>query len=173
VLHRDNRSAPYTELNKTPSGILATEKVKFLVPSRHCATTDKNTSKYCEYHRERGHETDDCWNLRQAIEKAVKTGKLAHLVKKNIKEGRQPNGRGKFIPVVRRREDPWWQSMRQKASFDKECMRHDIVFSSLFGLDPNEDPIVITIDIARYTVRGFMLITEVLKRSCMNVVFNI
>ncbi|XP_071713651.1 uncharacterized protein [Rutidosis leptorrhynchoides] len=41
----------------------------------------RDTSKFCDFHNDFGHETDDCIQLRQAIEEAVRSGKLTHLVK--------------------------------------------------------------------------------------------
>ncbi|GJV32534.1 hypothetical protein Tco_1392934 [Tanacetum coccineum] len=38
-------------------------------------------SKYCHFHKDHGHETNQCWELRHQIEEAVKSGQLAHLVK--------------------------------------------------------------------------------------------
>ncbi|GKB20932.1 hypothetical protein Tco_0854855 [Tanacetum coccineum] len=44
-------------------------------------------SKYCYFHKDLGHETNQCWELRHQIEEAVKSGQLAHLVK-SIKKGK-------------------------------------------------------------------------------------
>nr|GFB15273.1 reverse transcriptase domain-containing protein [Tanacetum cinerariifolium] len=54
---------------------------------------------YCEYHRQKGHTTNECIQLRQLIDKLVKEGRLDHLVK-NIKEGKdkQKSGGKKDTP---------------------------------------------------------------------------
>ncbi|XP_022026469.1 uncharacterized protein LOC110927135 [Helianthus annuus] len=44
---------------------------------------------YCDFHKDTGHLTDDCISLRQEIKKALKSGKLSHLVKNMRKETRQ------------------------------------------------------------------------------------
>ncbi|XP_021995160.1 uncharacterized protein LOC110892249 [Helianthus annuus] len=44
---------------------------------------------YCDFHKDSGHLTDDCYSLRQEIERALKSGKLSHLVKNVRKETRQ------------------------------------------------------------------------------------
>ncbi|XP_071687446.1 uncharacterized protein [Rutidosis leptorrhynchoides] len=41
----------------------------------------RDTRKFCDFHNDFGHETDDCIQLRQAIKEAVRFGKLSHLVK--------------------------------------------------------------------------------------------
>ncbi|GJU07093.1 hypothetical protein Tco_1123523 [Tanacetum coccineum] len=48
---------------------------------------------YCEYHRQKGHTTNECVQLRQLIDKLVKEGRLDHLVK-NIKEGKDKQRSG-------------------------------------------------------------------------------
>lgn len=50
-------------------------------------TGNKNSNKFCEYHHDKGHDIDDCWILKQEIEKAVKTGRLSHVFK-TVKEGK-------------------------------------------------------------------------------------
>ncbi|XP_021980657.1 uncharacterized protein LOC110876803 [Helianthus annuus] len=81
-------SDSFTPLTKTPSEILATERVKhsFLRPPPIKPGPKAQPNEYCDFHRELGHKTDDCMYLKREIEVAVKTGKLAHLVKE-IKEG--------------------------------------------------------------------------------------
>ncbi|GKF57527.1 hypothetical protein Tco_0171064, partial [Tanacetum coccineum] len=48
---------------------------------------------YCEYHRQKGHTTNECVQLRQLIDQLVKEGRLDHLVK-NIKEGKDKQRSG-------------------------------------------------------------------------------
>ena len=42
-------------------------------PSKH------NKSKYCRFHRDHGHDTDECYDLKQHIETLIKQGKLKNL----------------------------------------------------------------------------------------------
>ncbi|GJS36329.1 putative reverse transcriptase domain-containing protein [Tanacetum coccineum] len=37
--------------------------------------------RYCDYHREKGHYTNDCYRLKRQLEVALEAGKLNHLVK--------------------------------------------------------------------------------------------
>ena len=39
-------------------------------------TVGKHKNKYCEYHRDRGHSTNECIQLRDAIEKLIRQGRL-------------------------------------------------------------------------------------------------
>ncbi|GJU31263.1 hypothetical protein Tco_1174852 [Tanacetum coccineum] len=50
------------------------------------ALESRNKNKYCDFHGDKGHNTDDCLHLKRQIEEAVKSEKLAHLVKE-IKQG--------------------------------------------------------------------------------------
>ena len=61
--------------------------------------------KFCDYHQDRGHNTNDCYQLKKVIEEAVASGKLAHLVK-DIRQGNQRDkgiakGKAKVISMVR------------------------------------------------------------------------
>ncbi|GJZ15523.1 reverse transcriptase domain-containing protein [Tanacetum coccineum] len=49
----------------------------------------RNASKFCEFHGEVEHNTDECMHLRKQIEEIIKAGKLSHL----IKELKQENGK--------------------------------------------------------------------------------
>ena len=42
-------------------------------PSKH------NKSNYCRFHRDHGHDTDECYDLKQHIETLIKQGKLKNL----------------------------------------------------------------------------------------------
>jgi len=74
--------AGLTELTKTPRQILATEKVAkaFTLPPKLGNKGRRDYNQYCEFHSDHGHDTNDCIHLKKAIEEAVKTGKLSHLV---------------------------------------------------------------------------------------------
>ncbi|GJU77234.1 hypothetical protein Tco_1274304 [Tanacetum coccineum] len=72
----------FTPLTKTPKEILAIESISFPEPSPLIGTPKKqNLNKFCDYHGDRGHNTNDCYQLKKQIEEAVALEKLAHLVK--------------------------------------------------------------------------------------------
>ncbi|GJW16966.1 reverse transcriptase domain-containing protein [Tanacetum coccineum] len=41
----------------------------------------RNANKFCEFHGEVGHNTDECMHLRKQIKEMLKAGKLSHLIK--------------------------------------------------------------------------------------------
>ncbi|GJU34057.1 hypothetical protein Tco_1182411 [Tanacetum coccineum] len=82
----------FTPLIKTLKEILAMESVSFPEPPPLIRTPEKqNLNKFYDYHRDRGHNTNDCYKLKKQIEEVVASGKLAHLVK-DICQNNQKNG---------------------------------------------------------------------------------
>ncbi|GJU90301.1 hypothetical protein Tco_1302724 [Tanacetum coccineum] len=65
----------------------------------------QNLNKFCDYHGDRGHNTNDCYQLKKQIEEVVASGKLAHLVKdirwNNEKNGSQGRNNVKVISMIR------------------------------------------------------------------------
>ncbi|GJS83029.1 hypothetical protein Tco_0749570 [Tanacetum coccineum] len=64
-------------LSKSPREILATEKVarSFKQPPRMFGSRrSRDMSKYCHFHEDHGHDTNDCHQLRSQIEEAIKSG---------------------------------------------------------------------------------------------------
>nr|GEU76373.1 hypothetical protein [Tanacetum cinerariifolium] len=82
----------FTPLTENPKEILAMESINFSPPPPLIGTPEKhNLNKFCDYHEDRGHNTNDCYQLKKQIEEAVASGKLAHLVK-DIRQSSQMNG---------------------------------------------------------------------------------
>ncbi|GJV36831.1 hypothetical protein Tco_1409308 [Tanacetum coccineum] len=87
---RRDKYNPYKEhnpgilqtLTKSPREILTTEKVgkTFIKPPKMISKA-RDTSKYCEFHQDYDHDTNACREMKRQIEEAVKSRKLAHLVK--------------------------------------------------------------------------------------------
>ncbi|KAJ1421729.1 hypothetical protein SESBI_13365 [Sesbania bispinosa] len=44
-------------------------------------------SKWCDYHRAKGHDTEDCWTLMNRIERLIKEGYLGRYVEKRKDRG--------------------------------------------------------------------------------------
>ncbi|GKA68392.1 hypothetical protein Tco_0768309 [Tanacetum coccineum] len=78
-----------SSLSKIPRDILATEKAarSFEQPPHMLESRrSRDMSKYCYFHEDHGHDTNDCRQLRSQIEEVVKSGQLSHLVKGIKKE---------------------------------------------------------------------------------------
>nr|GEX11529.1 reverse transcriptase domain-containing protein [Tanacetum cinerariifolium] len=81
----DSRSS-----QRLPNNFFALEKGKFKAPPPMTTPVEKrNHTKFCEFHGEVGHNTDECMHLKKQIEEMLKAEKLSHL----IKELKQNNGK--------------------------------------------------------------------------------
>nr|GEW95665.1 reverse transcriptase domain-containing protein [Tanacetum cinerariifolium] len=86
---------PVYASNSTPKEILATEASKFQPPPPMVTPVEKRSSnKFCNFHNDKGHSTDECMQLKKQIEELVPAGKLSHLIKE-IKQGREQPKTGK------------------------------------------------------------------------------
>uniref|UniRef100_A0A2N9HHE1 Uncharacterized protein n=1 Tax=Fagus sylvatica TaxID=28930 RepID=A0A2N9HHE1_FAGSY len=62
--------------------------------------------KYCRFHRDHGHNTEDCYDLKRQIEELIKQGKLQRFVERDQREGRPPQARPQRPPVEARPRPP-------------------------------------------------------------------
>nr|XP_043630583.1 uncharacterized protein LOC122601917 [Erigeron canadensis] len=67
--------------------VLATER---LPPRDRSKGKAKDLTKFCEFHNDHGHDTNDCRILKIKMEEAMKTGRLSNLIK-GLKEQRLKN----------------------------------------------------------------------------------
>ncbi|GKD09784.1 hypothetical protein Tco_1189469 [Tanacetum coccineum] len=80
----------FTLLTKSLKEILALDKGKFKTsPPMTTPVEKRNNNRFCEFHGEVGHNTDECMHLKRQIEELVKAGKMSHV----IKELKQGNGK--------------------------------------------------------------------------------
>ncbi|KAK1361041.1 hypothetical protein POM88_045515 [Heracleum sosnowskyi] len=85
----------YARLNTPRSQILMEiakeEDLKWPKPMR-ADMSKRNQNQFCRFHKEVGHDTDDCWQLKVEIEFLIRTGKL----NKFTKDGNQGSQRGNY-----------------------------------------------------------------------------
>ena len=46
----------------------------------------RNRSKYCHFHRDHGHDTDECFDLKQQVENLIRQGKLKSFLGRDHKD---------------------------------------------------------------------------------------
>ncbi|XP_072076456.1 uncharacterized protein [Arachis hypogaea] len=69
--------------------------------------TGGNKNLYCEYHKGYGHKTQDCFDLKDALEQAIRDGKLAdfsHLIREPRRRSRDHDSENRSRSIRRRQE---------------------------------------------------------------------
>ncbi|XP_025702599.1 uncharacterized protein [Arachis hypogaea] len=69
--------------------------------------TGGNKNFYCDYHKGYGHQTQDCFDLKDALEQAIREGKLpefSHLIREPRRRYRDQDEEGKIRSAKRRQE---------------------------------------------------------------------
>ncbi|GJZ87112.1 hypothetical protein Tco_0658722 [Tanacetum coccineum] len=85
----------FSLLTKTLKEIFALEKGKFKAPPPMVTPAEKRDSnKYCEFHADTGHNTDECMQLRKQINEMIKSGKLSQFIKE-LKQSDKPKSQKK------------------------------------------------------------------------------
>nr|GEX87588.1 reverse transcriptase domain-containing protein [Tanacetum cinerariifolium] len=149
-----------TLLTKTPREILALDKGKFKPPSPMTTPVEKrNAIKFCEFHGEVGHTTDECMNLKRQIEEMIKAGKLSHLIKElkqnhekdQAKIAKKGKTSGKDKPLAILMVQPWKKIVRQRITqtFSPKSV---ISFPTLGEEDGGEDPMIIEAEMGGHCV---------------------
>ncbi|GJS37029.1 hypothetical protein Tco_0535411 [Tanacetum coccineum] len=167
-------------LTKTPKEIFALDKGKFKAPPPMTTPVEKrNANKFCEFHGEVGHNTDECMHLRKQIEEMLKAGKLSHLVK----EIKQNNGKeqpkvtkkgetaGKDKAMAILMVQPWERVARQKIT-QSFSSNSEISFPPLGEDEGTEGPMIIEAEIGGHCVHRMYVdggsASEILYEHCFS-----
>lgn len=158
INRRDTRPMDINILTKAPKEILATEHHLRLPepPPLKGRPSRENMDKYCDYHGEKGHLTNDCHNLKEQLKKSMETGKLDHLIRDVRQRDRGPRrdnhqaNQGRIINLVRYQEKG-----RKRKSLDQEeeWMNAPISFPPILPGDVSEEPLIVEAEVEGYTVR--------------------
>nr|GEX77942.1 reverse transcriptase domain-containing protein [Tanacetum cinerariifolium] len=141
----------------TPKGILAAEAGKFQPPSPMGTPVEKrNNNKFCDFHNDKGHGTDECMQLKKQIEELVRPGKLSHLIKE-IKHGRDQSKIGKKETAAKDKPttiymiQSWERTTRQKVTQSFEWVK-EITFPPLAASSGTEGPLVIKAEMGGHVI---------------------
>ncbi|GJV80413.1 hypothetical protein Tco_1516283 [Tanacetum coccineum] len=99
----DRKPDRFSLLTKTPKEIFALEKGKFKAPPPMVTPVEKrDPTKYCEFHSDTGHNTNECMQLRKQIDEMIKAGKLSQFIKgtKTVKKRRKHRKKGKRLERI-------------------------------------------------------------------------
>nr|GEY53889.1 reverse transcriptase domain-containing protein [Tanacetum cinerariifolium] len=141
----------------TPKEILAAEANKSQSPPPMVTPVEKrNSSKFCDFHNDKGHSTDECMQLKKQIEELVRAGKLSHLIKE-MKQGQEQTKTGrkeamdKDKPTTIYMVRSWQRTVKQKITQSFEQGR-EITFPPLTTNDGTEGPLVIEAEMGGHTI---------------------
>ncbi|XP_022883798.1 uncharacterized protein LOC111400631 [Olea europaea var. sylvestris] len=111
-------------------------------------SSKRNQSKYCHFHKDQGHDTEECLPLKEEIERLLRQGLLAKYVKidrgKQRLEDRSPPGAGVINMIIREKA-----RFKQSITFDEE----DLI--SITHL--HDDALVIVGDIADFDMKRVLV----------------
>ncbi|GJZ42543.1 hypothetical protein Tco_0589429 [Tanacetum coccineum] len=130
---------------------------EFLPPSRPVANPLRtgDPDKYCDYHQDKGHHTNDCIQLRKQLEIALESGKLNHLMKDLRQRVERRQNRNPPAPKVINMVDV--HSSKKKKRKDRETteswMNTPISFPLIMTDDASDEPLIIEAEIEGYLVR--------------------
>nr|GEZ36348.1 reverse transcriptase domain-containing protein [Tanacetum cinerariifolium] len=164
---RDGRGANrFTPLTRTPKEILVAEANKFQPPPPMVTPVEKrNGNKFCDFHNDKGHSTDECMQLKKQIEELVRAGKLSHLIK-----GRE-EAAAKDKPTTIYMVRSWQKTVKQKITESFEQGK-EITFPPLTNSNGTEGPLVIKAKIGGHTIHRMYIdggsSMEILYEYCFN-----
>ncbi|GJU40212.1 hypothetical protein Tco_1193169 [Tanacetum coccineum] len=139
---------------------MALDKGKFKPsPPMTTLVEKRNVRKFCEFHMEVGHTTDECMNLKRQIEDMLKAGKLSHLIKelkqnsgkdhtKATKKGETP-AKDKSLAILM--VQSWQRIVRQRITqtFSPKSV---ISFPPIGKEDGTEGPMIIEAEMGGHCV---------------------
>nr|GEY07983.1 hypothetical protein [Tanacetum cinerariifolium] len=162
--------------DQTPKEILAAEAGKFQPPSPMVTPVEKRSSnKFCDFHNDKGHNTDECMQQKKQIEELVRAGKLSHLIKE-IKHGRDQSKTGKETaakdkPTAIYMIQSWQRTTRQKVTQIFERVK-EITFPPLAASSGTEGSLVIEAEMGGYIIHRMYVdggsSMEILYEHCFN-----
>ena len=128
----------------------------------------RNKNKYCRFHRDHGHDTDKCYDLKQQIENLIRQGKLRHFVGRDHKDeklkakmeesSRPPLGEirviigGTSTGQTSKSKKTYLKVVQNVQLFDEPTISFTDEEAERIH-HPHDDAIVITLLIADYTTR--------------------
>ncbi|GJW02075.1 reverse transcriptase domain-containing protein [Tanacetum coccineum] len=171
----DRKPDRFSLLTKTPKEIFAMEKGKFKAPPPMVTPVEKrDPSKYCEFHSETGHNTNECMQLRKQIDKMIKAGKLSQFIKElkqsdKLKAQKKGEASEKDKTLTILMIQPWERVAKPRItqSFSLEMA---MSFPPLREEDGTEGPMIIKIEMGRHFVHRVYIdggaSSEVLYEHC-------
>ncbi|GKA14153.1 reverse transcriptase domain-containing protein [Tanacetum coccineum] len=133
------------------------ESVSFPEPPPLIGTPEKqNLNKFCDYHGDRGHNTNDCYQLKKQIEEDVVSRKLAHLVKdirrNNQRNGSQGRNNVKVINMIR-----GGRNRKRPFEGERSGLTDELTFQAIHQNQLTDEPIILEGMIEDHQVRRILV----------------
>ncbi|GJT34460.1 reverse transcriptase domain-containing protein [Tanacetum coccineum] len=171
----DRKPDRFSLLTKTPKEIFTLEKGKFKAPPPMVTPVEKrDPNKYCEFHLDTGHSTNECMQLRKQIDEMIKAGKLSQFIKE-LKQNDKPKApkkgeaSGKDKPLTILMIQPWERVAKPRIiqSFSPET---GMSFPPLREENGTEGPMIIEVEMGGHFVHRVYVdgraSSEVLYEHC-------
>ncbi|XP_057969488.1 uncharacterized protein LOC131158638 [Malania oleifera] len=103
-----SKFSTYTPLNAPQSDVLMHRRRKDYVlwpKPKQTPSYKRDMSKFCQFHRDHGHDTEECIQLKNKIKALIKRGYLSRFIKKEDRQGepreqKRPNGDEKEEQII-------------------------------------------------------------------------
>ncbi|XP_052181892.1 uncharacterized protein LOC127794686 [Diospyros lotus] len=176
---RGERSGPrwipvrFTLLNTPRAEILAIiENKDYLKKPRpmKAPANKRSKDKYCRFHRDHGHDTEECHQLKEEIQELINRGFLRRFVAKDTEPQKGERRRSRSPPRKRGKESGESSDLHRRAGVKRARPGDVISFTDddLPGYPVSNDPLVITAKLGKWELQRIL----VDPGSCFEVLYR-